>query len=171
MKVLQHIFSRKPVHPHSDQVVVDSLARSPHFSVEVQLSDAARKKLIDDEETIIVLASFTGSPKEGAESRFLSKARQVRLGEIEREIRPGEITTFEQMNLNPDALAQVDSQGPVVFIEASSGRQSSKNNLLDCDDYEGGFASVLGTTVVLHGRLIDERFPAIRSQNIDFRGS
>jgi hypothetical protein len=150
---------RAAAHSDSDQDGSLPVARSPQFSVDVQLSDAAKKKLVDDKETIIVLGVFTGHPKEGAEARFLDKVGQVLLGEVRREIRPGEIATFEQINLNPNALAQIDSQGPWVFIEVFSGRRSSKDNLLYSEDYEGGFESVLGRTMVLHCQLIAERFP------------
>ena len=159
MKGLQRLFSRKAARSHSDDAVTHPLGRSPQFSVDVQLSDAAREKLIDCKETIIVVGCFIGHPKESTEARFLDKAGQVFLGEVRREIRHGEIAKFEQLNLNPDALAQTDSQGPIVFIDVFSGRRSSKDNLLDCEDYEGCFESVLGRTMVLHCQLIDERFP------------
>ena len=41
------------------------------FSVNVQLSEAASKKLIDRKETIIVAGYFTGHPKQGTEVRYL----------------------------------------------------------------------------------------------------
>jgi hypothetical protein len=39
--------------------------------VKVQLSDAARKKLTESKETIIVAGYFTGRPKQGTEARYL----------------------------------------------------------------------------------------------------
>ena len=100
-----------------------------------------------------------GHPKKGTEARFLDKVGQVLLGEVRREIRAGETATFEQIDLNPDAMAQIDSLGPRVFIEVFSGRRSSKDNLLDYEDYEESFDSVFGQTIVLRCQLIEERFP------------
>lgn len=159
MKVLQRLFSRKSIRSHSDDPVIHPLARSPQFSVDVQLSEAARKKLIEDEETIVVLVFFAGEPKEGTAARFLDKTGGVFLGKMEREIRPGDAATFEQINLDSEAWAQIDSKGPIIFIEAFSGRRSSRDNLLICEDYEGSFESVLGRTMVLRCQLIKEVFP------------
>jgi|ERR1700723_2462392 hypothetical protein len=143
----------------SDQGVSLPVSRSPRFSVELQLSDAARKKLVDNNETIIVRGYFMGNPKEGAEARFLRKPDHVCLAEMRREIWPGETATFEQINLNPEALAQIDSQGPRISISVVSGRRSSKGNLLYGEHYEGDFDSVRGRTMVLRCQLIEERFP------------
>src|ERR1700719_1192820 len=156
MKVLQHLFSRKAVHSDSDHSVIHPVVKSPEFSVYVQLSKAARKKLTQDKETIIVLVCFMGYPKEGTEARFLSKPGYVLLGEVRREIQPSETATFEPINLRSDAFAQIDSRGPLIFIEVYSGRKSSKDNLLDCEDYEGSLESVLERTMVLRCQLIEE---------------
>jgi len=42
----------------------------PQFSVDVQLSEAAKKKLIDSKEAIIIAAYLTGHPKQGTEPRL-----------------------------------------------------------------------------------------------------
>ncbi|MFI5072171.1 MAG: hypothetical protein ACHP8A_14895 [Terriglobales bacterium] len=130
------------------------------FSVNVQLSEAASTKLIDNKETIIVAGTFTGHPRQGTEARYLDiKSGDVDLGDVKQEIRPGEIAIFDQLNLNPDALARIDSQGPNILMDVYSGRRSSKDNLLDCDGYDGGFESIRGRTVVIRCQLIEERFP------------
>jgi hypothetical protein len=130
------------------------------FSVNVQLSEAASKKLIDNKETIIVDGSFTGHPKQGTEARYLDiKSGDVILGDVKQEIHPGETATFGQLNLNPDALARIDSQGPHVLMDAVSGRRSSKDNLLYCDDYDGSLESIRGRTIVIRCQLIEEQFP------------
>ena len=129
------------------------------FSVNVELSGAARKKLIDSKETIIVAGSFTGHPKQGTETRYLDiKSGDVDLGDVKQEIRPGETAIFDQLNLNPDALAQIDSQGQHILMDVYSGRKSSKNNVLYCDDYDGSFESLRGRTIVIHCQLIEEQF-------------
>jgi hypothetical protein len=130
------------------------------FSVNVHLSEAASTKLIDNNETIIVAGTFTGHPKQGTEARYLDiKSGDVVLGDVTQEIRPGETAIFDQLNLNPDALARIDPQGPHILMDVYSGRRSSKDNLLDCDDYDGGFESIRGRTIVIRCQLIEERFP------------
>ncbi|MFZ0286468.1 MAG: hypothetical protein WAL32_14655 [Terriglobales bacterium] len=130
------------------------------FGVNVQLSEAAGKKLIDSRETIVVAGDFTGHPKQGTEARYLDiKSGDVDLGEVRQEIHPGETALFDQLNLNQDAPARIDSQGPHILTDVVSGRRSSKDNLLDCDDYDGSFESIRGRTIVIRCQLIEERFP------------
>ena len=133
---------------------------SPQFSVDVQLSKAATKKLIDGNETIIIAAYFTGHPKQGTEPRYLDiKSGDIDLGDARQEIHPGETAKFSGLNLNTDALAQIDSQGPHILMSVFSGRKSMKDNLLHCDDYAGSFESIRGRTIVIRCRLIEEPFP------------
>jgi hypothetical protein len=73
--------------------------RQEFFAVNTQLSVAANKKLIDDKETIIVAGNFTGHPKQGTEARYLDiKSGDVVLGDVKKEIRPGETATFDKLN-------------------------------------------------------------------------
>src|ERR1035441_3481354 len=61
-----------------------AVSGSPEFSVNVRFSDAAKKKLIDSKETIIVAGYFTGNPKQGTELRYLDiKSGQVDLGDVD----------------------------------------------------------------------------------------
>ncbi len=136
---------------------------SPEFSVNVRLSDAAKKKLIDSKETIIVAGYFTGHPKHGTERRYLDiKSGQVDLGDVEVEIHPDETAMFNDLKLKPDALARIDS-GPSILIDVFSGRKSSKDNLLYCEVYDGSFESIHGRTIDIPCQLIEERFPRQRN--------
>lgn len=79
--------------------------------MKVTLSEAARKKLIDNKESIIVAGYFTGHPKLGTPTHYLDiKSGDVILGDVKQEIRPGETAIFKQLNLDPDALARIDSK-------------------------------------------------------------
>lgn len=132
---------------------------SPVFSVNVRLSDAAKKQLIDNQETIIVAGYFTVHPKQGTERHYLDiKSGQVDLGDVEVEIRPGETATFNDLKLNPNALDRIDSV-PSILIGVFSGRKSSKDNLLDCEVYDGSLDSIHGRTINIPCQLIGERFP------------
>ena len=137
---------------HASQAPVSS-----RFSVDILLSDAARKKLIDSKETIIVSGDFTGHPKQGTEARYLDiKSGDVNLGIVTQEKYPGEAAIFKELNLNPDALVRINSQGPRILLSAYSGRRSAKNNLLRCDDYDGSFDSIRGRTIAIRCQLIAE---------------
>jgi hypothetical protein len=72
-------------------------------------------------------------------------------------VHPGETATFNDLKLNTDALGLIDSQGPNILISVFSGRRSSKDNLLDCEVYDGRLDSVHARTVELPCQLIRER--------------
>ena len=153
-------------HPESERGTANDPNRAaatslaPEFSVSVRLSDAARKKLIDSKETIIVAGYFTGHPKQGTAQRYLDiKSGLVDLGDVEDEIHPDEIAAVNDVKLKPDALARIDSHGPSILIDVFSGRKSSKDNLLYCEVYDGSFESIHGRTTGIPCRLIEEQFP------------
>jgi hypothetical protein len=141
------------------KAIADPVASS-QFSVNVQLSGAARAKLTNSKETIVVAGYFTGHPKAGTEARYLDiKSGEVTLGGVRQEIRPGETAVFNQLNLSSDAVSRIDSQGPHILINVFSGRRSSKNNLLACTLYDGALESLRGKTIVIRCQLIEEQFP------------
>jgi hypothetical protein len=158
-------FPPTTAHSGSDRTVeqqktIANPVASSQFSVNVQLSEAARDKLTDSKETIIVAGYFTGHPKAGTEARYLDiKSGEVPLGDVRQEIRPGETAVFNQLNLNSDAVSRIDSQGPHILISVFSGRRSSKNSLLHCTLYDGALESLRGKTIVIRCQLIEEQFP------------
>ena len=138
--------------------IAAQVPNSSQFSVDVQLSEAARKKLIASKETIVVALDFAGHPKQGTEARYLDiKSGDVVLGRVEEEIHPGETAKFNELKLNSDALALIDAHGPNILISVFSGRKSSKDNLLDCEAYDGSLDSVHGRTIEIPCQLIGER--------------
>jgi hypothetical protein len=149
-----------PAHSGPDVGIDQQKNIAAPFSVNVQLSEGAREKLTDSKETIIVRGEFTGHPKGGTEARYLDiKSGDVILGDVQQEIRPGETAVFNQLNLNSDAVSQIDSQGPHVLVFVFSGRRSSKDNLLYCDDYDGPLEPLRGRTILIRCQLIAEQFP------------
>lgn len=130
------------------------------FSVEITLSDRAKKKLIDSKETVVVIGFFTGSPRQGVPltqyEKYLSRPGPIGLADVEVEVPPGKIAEFGKIKLNQDALAQIDDQGPQLLINVVSGRKSSEDNLLACDIYEGALTSVQGKSIPIKCKLIRE---------------
>lgn len=130
------------------------------FRVDITLSEKAKKSLVANRETVVVVSYFTGTPRKSLPlkqyKQFLSRPGPLGLGESEVEVGPGEIAIFRDIRLNREALAQVDSQGPQLLINIVSGRKSSKDNLLQCDIYEGSLTSADGATIPVTCGLIRE---------------
>jgi len=131
-------------------------AEMPGFSVKVDLSEKARKELAARNETVVVAGYLSGNPKKGAPKKFVDEMGEVNLGEITKEIAPGEVALFPKVSMKPDALQQIDSDGPQLLINVFSGRRSSKDNLLSCSLHEGPLKDIENTTVGISCKLIDE---------------
>jgi len=125
----------------------------PGFRVKVALSDKAKKTLAQRKETIVVVASFTGTPKKGAE-KYGNEIGEIGLGEANSEVAPGEDAVFGEIKLKQDLLAHLDDQGPQLLINVTSGSKSSKNNLLSCGIYEGALKPIPGGIINISCKLI-----------------
>ncbi len=134
----------------------NTAAPSTGFRVNLALSDAAKRRLLENKESIIVAGYFTGSPKHDALKKYVDEMGEVGLGNVQAEVAPGENASFKEINLKSDALEQIDEQGPLLLINVYSGRKSSKNNLLDCGIYQGPLKSVQGKNIPIACKLIGE---------------
>jgi hypothetical protein len=127
------------------------------FTVDVTLSDKAKRKLLDGKETIIVAAYFTGRPKPDIDKKYISDMGEIGLGEAQLETTPGQSARFDKAKLSQDALNQSLNKNPILLINVYSGRKSSKNNLLDCGIYEDDLKPVQGKSIPIACKLIGEQ--------------
>lgn len=132
----------------------------PGFTVEVTLSTKAKQKLIESKETILAIGYFTATPRKDVSPRqyrrFLSRPGPLGLGEAEVEANPGQRLKFGKIKLNRSVLALIDDQEPQLLINVVSGRRSSKDNLLDCDVYEGSLKSIQSKIIPITCKLTRE---------------
>jgi hypothetical protein len=126
------------------------------FRVELTLSDNASKTLIARSETIVVVGYLSGSPKPGTPRRYVDEMGQVSLGEIKKEIAPGQTAAFGSFKIDRPGLKWIDNQGLQLLINVYSGRKSSPDNLLDCGIYEGPLKDVQGKSIPVSCKLIGE---------------
>jgi hypothetical protein len=127
------------------------------FTVDLTLSPKAEKKLADGRETIVVAAYFTGRPKPDTDKKYVSDMGEIGLGEARVEVEPGQSAHFDKVKLDEVALDQSLDRKPVLLINVTSGRKSSKNNLLDCGIYEDDLKPVQGKSIPISCKLIGER--------------
>jgi hypothetical protein len=126
------------------------------FSVNLALSERAKKTLSERKETVVVAGYVTGFPKPGTPKQYVSDMGEIALGQVLAEVEPGGDVNFNELKLRPDALKQVDAQGPQLLINVFSGRRSSKDNLLNCGIYDGSLKAVQGRKIPISCKLIRE---------------
>jgi hypothetical protein len=126
------------------------------FTVKVTYSQKAMDTLVAGKETVIVAGYLTASPIPGTPKQYVDHVGEIGLGEVQREIAPGAIATFNNVKPTQSMMKWVDSSGPQLLINVYSGRKSSPNNLLDCGIYEGSLAAVQGQSIPISCKLIGE---------------
>ncbi len=127
------------------------------FDVDVTLSDSAKKRLVQVNETVIVVGYLSGVPKKGALKEYVTeKSDEVSLGEVKEEIAPGANAKFGVIHVKAEALAQTDGNGPQLLINVYSGRRSSHNNLLVCVIYQGALKAIADKHIPIACKCIGE---------------
>jgi hypothetical protein len=127
----------------------------PGFVVAVTYSQKAKDTLTTSKETVIVAGYLTCFPKPGTPKKLIAQG-EVGLGQVQKEVAPGQDATFGPVKLDPTGLKWADAQGPQLLINVYSGRKSSPNNLLDCGIYDGPLKDVQGKSIPISCKLIGE---------------
>ena len=125
----------------------------PSFEIEVSLSTKAKQKLKKDKETIIVIAYFSGQPKDTTSEEYLNSG-EMSLTSAQREIKDSAIAKFEGVKFSKalyDSLADKDIQ---LLINVYSGRKSTNVNLLNCDILQDKMSHIKGKRFTIKGKLI-----------------
>src|ERR1700677_1787928 len=125
-------------------------------TVKITYSEKAMATLVAGKETVIVAGYLTASPIAGTPKQYVDRMGELGLGEVDREIAPGAVATFNSVKPTPTMMKWVDSQGPQLLINVYSGRKSSPNNLLDCGLYEVPLAAIQGQSIPISCKLIGE---------------
>jgi hypothetical protein len=114
-------------------------AKGISFQVKVNLSEAARKRLVFYGETITIHAHYDGDRKLLSFGGFEKTApfRDVVLGSQRIEIRPGEVAKFDPAIFSGEDVSALSGGVYYVTLNVVSSRTAFPNNLLSCDVLEG----------------------------------
>lgn len=141
--------------PPSGTATNDAPTNKYAFTVVVTLSDAARKKLSQSGESVIVGAEYFGEPAADAGKDMINDIGAIDLGRREVEIPGAGKARFDGSALKRDRLAFVKGK-PQVNVNVWSGRKSSPDNLLNCDMFQNAIEVAAQKPIKLHCRLIAE---------------
>lgn len=134
------------------------------FTVEIAFSPAARERLAERRESVIVSAEYFGYPGPQAQARRIPGSENpwftLRRAQVELDtVRPDgvAIERFPAVVLDPKELALTQApDAPRLNLNVWSGRRSSQDNLLDCGTFEDTLAVTSRAPVRLSCRLIGE---------------
>ena len=154
----------KPEEPkfQTSPVVREKDVLLPGFAIQVNLDDAAKAKLIEMHETIIVAAYYGLYPREDAPAayeKYVSEDGEFSLVNKNIEITHDKpIAVFNEVTCPRelyDVLTEPDKNKIKVLINIFSGRKASPNNILDCNILEEKLSDVTGKAHVLSCKLLN----------------
>ena len=133
----------------------------PFFEIEIELSEAAEKKLQDDNESIIVAAYFTGYPSDVEKvpkeyRELLGWDDSISLVTQTIELTDTPLARFENLAYPKALYDLLDDKDIQLLINVFSGRRSTNRNLLDCGILEGSMSKIEGKRFTISGKLIGE---------------
>ena len=126
----------------------------PDFEIEVSLSPKAEKKLKEDNETVIVSAMFSGTPKDTLSNEYQFMGLSVKNYDIE--LTTQRIARFDKVRFHSSILNKLSDADIFLLINVFSGRRSSENNILDVEILDNKMSVVKGKKYILKGKLIGE---------------
>ncbi len=133
----------------------------PAFAIDVKLDDAAKSKLAENNETIIVAAYYGFYPGQKSPKKYSDYVGEdgvFSITEARIEIKPDMTrATFDQVTCPReifDIITDEDKPKIEVLINIFSGRRAFPNNLLSCDILQNKLNDVAGKHYSLACKLI-----------------
>ncbi|MEO8149306.1 MAG: hypothetical protein ABI723_16795 [Bacteroidia bacterium] len=139
------------------KVVGDSV-EVPSFEIEVTLNKKAEEKLSNDKETIIIMAYFTGNPKDNIPKKYHDKIDidGLFLRSYSIELKDKRTARLQGIKFPKELFDLLSDKDIDLLINVCSGRRSTDINLLDCDILQDKMSNVYGKKFTIKGKLIAE---------------
>jgi hypothetical protein len=130
----------------------------PEFEILIELSDKAEERLASDNESIIVMAFFTGRPIDKIPAKYKDKldVDGLYLRNYSVELTDKRTAIFKGVKFHKDLYNLLADKNIEILINVYSGRRASPDNILTCDLLQDNISNVAGKTFTLTGKLIGE---------------
>lgn len=128
----------------------------PTFTIDISLSPAARKKLNEAQETIIVDVAFVGRPKDPNDPNMTEDGQYI-VGTYVKELPVGKTRyKIRDAKLSGPLFAGLRDPNYFISMNVYSGRKSSPNNLLSVDYLYKDIEFMAGKISAVSAKLISE---------------
>jgi hypothetical protein len=146
------------------------LIEIPFFEIELELSETAEKKLLDDNESVIIVAYFTSDLDDANKlpEKYKNKVVRNTITIITHtiELTNTRLARFENLVFPKEIYDLLEDKDIDVLINVYSGRRSINTNMLYCAILSGPISKIKNGKFTLNGGLIGER--SIKINNINF---
>ena len=154
-------FSNKKDSMKNKESTIDAIALNkdsmeiPTFEIEIKLNELAEKKIVDEKESIIVQAYYSGIPKDTTLKEYIDRGK-ISIGSQRVELFDNRIAKFENMKISKKDYESLRDKNFEVLINVFTGRKTSSFNLINCDLFQDGIETIKGKRLILKGKLIVE---------------
>lgn len=132
--------------------VGDSIIIDP-FEIEIELSDKARERIVNSNETIVAAMFFYGYPKDSTKANSEKDGTLYLVGDS-KEVKYGQTIQFKNLKIAKKDYDELTDKDFELNLNVSSGRKSIQENLLDCKGLFGKVSNVVNKKHILKGKLI-----------------
>ncbi len=130
----------------------DSILIEP-FDIELSLSPKAVARLQKGNETIIVAADLSGTPKDSSKVT-LEEDGSFFVASVSKEIHYGDPVRFDNIKFPKKIYDELADKNIDLGINVYTGRKTSPDNLLDCQPLFDKISNVVNKKFTLKGKLI-----------------
>ncbi len=139
---------------YDNKEVIDDTIKIPPFEVEINLSKIAEEKIKDDKEPIIVMAHYTGIPKD---ETIYSEGGVVVLLEDRVWLTNKYIAKFGGAKFSKSLTDKIIDKDIDVLIDVFGGRYYlSDASLLNCDTFQNKASQIVYKKIILNCKLVGE---------------
>lgn len=138
---------------HCDAVLANGETFGP-VVLRIELSPGARKKLVENGETITVAAWYFGNSKR---SEGDNPPGDIDLGEDQFEIKPDAAAAVPARTFDRGLLDRVYNRTPILNVNVFSSRKVFKDNILDCSGPQDPIVELAKQPQTVTCKLIGER--------------
>ncbi len=145
--------SKLEARSHCDTVLANGETFGP-VVLRIELTPGARRKLVENGETITVAAYYFGNSKR---SEGDNPPGDIDLGQDRSEVGPDAPATVPARSFDRKLLDRVYNRKPIVNVNVFSSRKVFKDNILDCSGPQDRIVELTKHPQTVKCKLIGER--------------
>jgi len=144
----QNVPLKEPLLSDSTFTVHGEQIKLPTFQLELKLSKLAERELRESNESIVIVAFFSGKLKNGNDD--------FEIGKYSVEVTSERIVTLDNVYISTEKFEKLENSNFQVLINVYSGRKSSQFNILDVEILQEPIVKIKGKRHYLKGQLLTE---------------
>jgi hypothetical protein len=140
--------------PLGDYLLVGDSVVIPTVTINLEVSPTAAQQLINDKETIIVDATFSGQPIDKSTIEEGDGFGLI-VADVKTELTDTRSVKLENIKFSKKMYDALEDKDIELLINVYSGRRASENNILECGIVNDKMSKLKGKSYVIQCKLIE----------------